>query len=86
MVQIITAVLDAPGVAKAAEIIGAFSTFTVVEAVVVFPEVSVDKTHKVVEPLTTEVVSQETEYKVPIGVEVEAIKVEDVRLAPKLPW
>lgn len=79
------AVEEAPGVAEIPEITGGFSTFTVVEADAVLPEVSVESAQRVVEPFVVEVVFHETEYSVPLGVEVEPKRVLDARVAPKLP-
>jgi hypothetical protein len=61
---------------------GILLTFTVVDAVEVLFEVSVENAQRVVEPLAVELVFHEMEYWVPLAVEVEPINVLLARLAP----
>jgi hypothetical protein len=63
------------------EIEGGLLTVTVVDAVEVLFEVSVESAQRVVEPLWALVVFHDTEYRVPLGVEVEPIRV-DVDMLP----
>jgi predicted transcriptional regulator len=67
------------------EIVTGFSTFTVVDAVEVLLDVSVESAQRVVEPLARAVVFQDMEYRVPLGVEVEPMRVLAAKVAPKLP-
>ena len=60
-----------------------FSTFTVVDAVEVLLEVSVEIAQRVVEPFAADAVFQGMEYRVVLlGVEVEPMIVLEAKLAP----
>ena len=59
-----------------------FSIFTVVDAVEVLFEVSVDSAQRVVEPFDVELVFHAMEYKVPDAVEVEPMSVELAKVPP----
>jgi hypothetical protein len=65
-----------------ADIAGGFSTFTVVLAEMVFPEVSVMSAQRVVEPFTRDTVFHGMEYNVPLAVEVDPMRVLDASVAP----
>jgi hypothetical protein len=64
------------------EMIGTFSTFTVLETVEVLLLESVESAQRVVDPFAVELAFQEMEYRVPLGVEVEPMEVLEARLAP----
>jgi uncharacterized Tic20 family protein len=68
-----------------AEIASGLLTFTVVDAVEVLLDVSVESAQRVVEPLATFVAFQGKEYRVPLGVEVDPIRVLEAKALPKLP-
>ena len=59
-----------------------FSTFTVSEAFVTLPKLSVETTQRVVDPFNRGAVFQDVEYRVPLATVVEAMKVLDARLMP----
>jgi len=63
-------------------IVGKFCTFTVVDADAVLLLVSVTRAQRVVEPFAALTVFQEMEYKVPLAVEVEPMRVLEARVAP----
>jgi hypothetical protein len=66
-------------------ITGGLFTFAVVDAVLVLLDVSVAKAQRVVEPLGTFTVFQETAYNVLLAMEVEPTSVLEASVAPKLP-
>jgi hypothetical protein len=60
-----------------------FVTLTVVNAVEVLFEVSVESAQRVVEPLAADAVFQGIEYSVPLAVEVDPTRVLEAKLVPK---
>ena len=63
-------------------IVSGFCTFTVVDALTVLLEVSVESAQRVVEPFASDVVFQETEYDVPLAVVSVPIRVLEASVAP----
>lgn len=64
-------------------IVNGFSAFTVVDAVEVLLEVSVESAQSVVEPFPASEEFHGMEYNVPLAVDVDAIKVLEAKLVPK---
>jgi hypothetical protein len=56
--------------------------FTVIEALTVLLEVSVESAQSVVEPFASEAVSHDTEYELPDAIASEPIRVLDAKLVP----
>jgi hypothetical protein len=73
------------GVEVVTERTARFFTVAVEVAVDVLFDVSVESAQRVVEPFGALPVFQDTEYKVPLGVEVEPMRVDDASVEPNVP-